>query len=71
MSLLNKILKNSGSLSEITKNEANNPALRYLEAQTLKIIRITEDGEKRMLEISSSEGISISKNSSTLSKILK
>ena len=71
-STLEKISKNSGSLEKIAKNEGMSYFLRLLETQHLKILRITEDGLKRLLE-DTPQDISgnISKNTGTLTKIPK
>ncbi|MCK9320149.1 hypothetical protein [Methanoculleus sp.] len=71
MSSLTKILKTSGSLTEVAKTSGNSPALRYLEATSVKMLRLLEDGGKRLLENSTTDSVSINKTSATLNEILK
>jgi hypothetical protein len=60
------------SLTKITKNDSNKFLFRLNEISAYKIIRETEDGEKRLLENSLSDSsITISKNTGTLTKISK
>jgi hypothetical protein len=72
MATLTKILKTSGSLTNVNKIYASTPDLRDLEIGQIKIIRALENGYKRLLETSViTDSKSIIKTLGSLSEILK
>jgi len=68
---LTKILKSSGTPTNITKNAAIRPSFRLLEYQHIKVIRLLENGGKRLLENSATDSTDISKSSGALTKMSK